>query len=259
MKDLLGKHIFITKDLSWPENGVYRVLRRINRETSSQLISDVQRSVYYTDKGGQRNFDWTRRKWFQKIARRYNKSRLLNEDGSLSDYYGKTTLIDGDHSSMISDVEFDELFRVVKGDGCDDLFQNDLDTFSKKAGFSGLLPKKFYRKTNKAGLILQDVCIDTKSYIGQHLKEVFGVDVYIVDRMWCDKRFVGEQYCGHNYSFEYNRKCDFDRNAVFHQVTSSGCDKSVISAEEDKLNSPILLWIFDGRIVYKEEEGKSTF
>lgn len=259
MKDLLGKHIFITMDLSWPKNGIYRVLRRINRETDSQYISDVQRSPYYTDKGGDRKFDWTRRKWFQKIARRYNKSRLLNNDGSLSDYYGKTTLIDEDYSSMISDIDFNELFRVVKGDGRDDLFQNDLDTFSKKAGFSGLLPNKFYRKTNKAGYILQDVCIDTKGYIGQHLKEVFGVDVYVADRIWCDKRFVGEKYCGHNYDYNYQKSCDFDRNAVFHQVTSSGSDRSVISAEEDKLNSPILMWLFKDRVVYKKEQGKSEF
>lgn len=263
MKDLLGKHIFFTCGLSWPENGIYRALRRINRETRTQYISDVQRAPYVRwnrAKNHQREFDWDRKVWFHKIARRYRKKKLIDKNGNLTNFYHDATFVDdSDYSVMISDKPFEELFTVVKGDGEDDLFEHDLKTFGKKTGWKGVLPKRFYRKTNKGGYILQDVCIDTKSFIGQHLKEVFGVDVYVVDRMWCDKRFVGDQYCGSNYSFENSRECDFDRNAVFHQVTASGGDKPEITKEENNHNSPVLLWFFEDRIVYKEERGLSEF
>lgn len=266
MENLLGKHIFFTCGLSHPKNGIYRVLRRINRETDTQYISDVQRAPYVKwnrARNHQKEFDWDRKVWFQKIARRYKKSKLIDKNGNLTDnYYDATFVDDSDYSVAISDTPFDELFRVVKGDGGDDLYEHDFKTFSKKAGYGGLASNLFpnlFRKTNKDGYILQDVCIDTKSYIGQHLKEVFGVDVYIVDRVWCDKRFVGDQYCGNNYSFEYSRECDFDRNAVFHQVTSSGGDKPEITKEENEGNSPILIWFFKDKIVYKEERGMSEF
>jgi hypothetical protein len=259
MKDLAGKHIFFTCGLSWPENGIYRVLRRINRETNSQYISDVQRVPEVKWPKGGRKIDWEKKVWFQKIAKRYRKNKLFDDNGNFTDHYGDATIVsDSDYSVMISDKPFDELFTVVKGDGEDDLFEHDLKTFKKKLGVGGFLTRK-YRKRNKEGYLLHDVCIDTNSFIGQYLKEVFGVDVYVADRMWCDKRFVGDQYCGSNYSFEYSRECDFDRNAVFYQVTSSGGDKPVISKEENNHNCPVFLWFFEDRIVYKEDSGRGEF
>jgi len=254
MRNLLGQHIFITCNLSWPKDGIYRVLRRINRETKSQYISDVQRFAEVKWTRGNRSIDWEKQIWMQRIARRFRKDKLFNEDGTFSSRYGDVTVVDSrDFSAMISDTPFDEMFRVVKGNGSDDLFEHDLKTFSKKLGIFG----KLHRKTNKDGFLLQDVCIDTESHIGQSLSKVFNLDVYVADRLWCDKRFVGEQYCGHNHRFEYNRDCDFDRNAVFHQVTSSGGDKKIISKEDNNHNSPVFLWFFKDRIVYKEDSGRS--
>lgn len=250
--DLLGKHIFITADLSYPENGIYRVLRRINRETKTQYISDAQRFLFVEEKTGKNN--WKKKPIFYRTSKRFKKKILFDTGGDFTEKYGKVTIVDSnDYTAMKADVLFADLFRVVKGNGRDDLLQYDLDNFPKKLGMFG----KVRRKKNKEGFTLQDVCIDTESYIGKHLKDVFGVDVYVADRIWCDKRFVGNQYCGSNHRFEYSRECDFDRNAVFHQVTGSGGDKVVISSDEDDHNSPVFLWVFDGKIVYKEQSSKS--
>jgi hypothetical protein len=254
-KTLLGRHLFLTCGLSWPKDGIYRVLRRINRESKSQYISDVQRVArQYKGKNGERKFDWDNYEDFKLISRRFRKNLLFDGKGNLTDKYGDATIVDKyDYSEMYSDTPFEELFRVVKGNSRDDLFQHDLKTFSSKIGMFG----KIKNKTNKKGFILQDVCVDSEGYIGQHLSEVFKVDVYVADRIWCDKRFVGEQYCGHNYSFNYSRDCDFDRNAVFHQVTSSGGDKTIISKEDNQKNSPVFIWFFKDRIVYTKAGGRS--
>jgi hypothetical protein len=251
MENLLGKHLFINLNLSFPENGIYRVMRRINRETKTQYISDAQRFLYVKEKGKD---NWDKKPIFHGTSKRYRKKKMFDKQGNLIDKY---KIVDStDYSAMISDIPFNELFKIVKGDGNDYLSKHDLKTFNKKVGLS-LLPKIPFRKTNKDGYILQDVCIDTKSYVANHLKEVFGVDVYVVDRMWCDKRFIGKQYCGHNYSFKYSRECDFDRNAVFYQETSFGGDKSIISKEEDEHNSPVFLWFFKDKIVYKKNSSRS--
>lgn len=249
---LLGKYLFMTSDLSWPKNGVYRALRRINRETKSQYISDVQRVPYCYNKNGKRVFDWKRYEWFQKIAKRFIKNKLFNEDGTLTEYYGKTTLIDGDYSSMLSDTNFNDMFRIVKGDGRNDLWEFESNSIAEQL-------KGIFKKTKVNKGILHPVCIDTNSHIGTTLKKDFGVDVYIVDRMWDDKRFVYDRGVSGHYSHNHQKSCDFDRNAVFHQITNSGADKSIIRDEDNKSNKPILIWFFEDRIVYKEEGGRSEF
>lgn len=240
MKNLLGKHLFVTHTLSWPKGGIYRVLRRINRETSSQYISDVQRV-------GTRA-DWNTKVWFQKIAKRFLKNKLFNDNGTLSYYYGSTTLIDGDFSPMISDTPFSEMFKVVRGNSRDDLFNHEMKMMSKRYSIFSFLHK---HPKNEYKLNLHYVCLDTEGFVGIYLKETFGVDVYVVDRMWDDKRFDG----GH-YDHNYDRSCNFDRNAVIHQITVFGGDKDVISAEEDSNNTTVLIWFFVDRIVYKKESGK---
>ena len=80
MRKLLGKYIFITTSLSWPEGGIYKVLRRINRETKTQYISDTQRLMFLNEEGKN---NWDKKPIFHRTSRRYRKNKLINEDGSL--------------------------------------------------------------------------------------------------------------------------------------------------------------------------------
>jgi hypothetical protein len=204
--ELLSKHIFETFDLSFPVNGVYRALRRINRETETQYISDVQRIFprpTFTEPG-------IRYIWFQKIARRYFKKKLINpETKTFTDYYGEIHLVDDiSFQPMISDTSFEEMFNV-----------------------------------NGINLIQ-----DGTSHIAKTLKKTFGLNVCYRCNFY--------KWNGH-YDYNYDKTSVYDRNAIFYQITNSGEDKKVITPEENQNNSPILMWVFEDKIVYIKAIGRN--
>jgi hypothetical protein len=206
--ELLSKHIFETFDLSFPVNGVYRALRRINRETETQYISDVQRIFprpTFTEPG-------IRYIWFQKIARRYFKNKLINpETKTFTDYYGEIHLVDDtSFQPMISDTSFNNMFNIV-----------GVNTY-----------------------------IDRETHIAKTLKKTFGLEIYYASSMY------NEMWRGH-YDYNYDKTSVYDRNAIFYQITNSGEDKKVITPEENQNNSPILMWVFEDRIVYIKAIGRN--
>ncbi len=230
--NLLNKHLLSTI-VTIDENKVYKFLRRINRETKTQYISDVQRACDW----GETNNKWVN---FQIIARRYRKNKLFLNDKSISDYYGNCKLVEN-NSLLIGDTDFKEMFKIVPGNNRDDLFKYGLNS---RNSFFNL----FQSKKTKPFLC----CLDT-GYIGQYLKETFNVPVYIVDRMY------NEETSKH-FSLGHDEIYDkYQRNAIFYQVTSSGNDKKIITTEENRNNSPIILWFFENHIVYCKATGYSEW
>lgn len=236
---MLGKHILFKSE--WYDkykeyDCTWTTLRRMNRETKSQLISDTQRIPV----------DWSAKPWvlkhFQITAKRYKKNKLFLPDGSFSDYYGKTTLIETDITPMISDTPFEEMFRVAKGATRETIWDYEIVFMNKlysilKYGFKK--PKPI-------------CCLDTEHYIGKHLNEVFNLPVYYVNRIWFDD--IGE-----HFRAEFKKSCNYDRNLIFHQVTSCGGDLKLISNENNENNDAIFIWVFKDKIVYKTSDGRSEW
>jgi|ERR1035437_731833 hypothetical protein len=206
---------------------VYNTLRRMNRETKSQLISDAQRTPV----------DWSAEPivWinFQVVAKRYRKNRLFNLDGTLSNYYGNSTLIKGDITPLVGDKPFEDMFKIVK---ClkANLFGYEMSLWAKLTTFQKSQTQAY-------------CCIDDDNYINKHLGELFGLPVYFVERIF--NKQTGR------FNFNFKKSNDYERNVVFYQVTSSGGDKKVITNEENDENCPILIWAFKDKIVYKMTAG----
>lgn len=224
------------------KNCVSTRLRRINRETKSQLISDCQRiPLFYKTRNRK---DENSIIHHQITAKRYLKNKIFNEDGTLSNYYGETYIVNEDMSPMYCDVPFNKLFKVVPGKSEEDLFQYQLKNTFKR--FKETFKKK---KKNRP----HDVCLSLEDPIGIHLKEVFNVDVYIVDRMW---DYEEEEHFSYS---NFRNSNDYERNAILHQVTCFGGDKKIISKEDNDKNLPIIMWVFPDKIVYKESSGHSEW
>lgn len=235
--DLLGKHILIKNE--WYDeyrkhDAIWTSLRRINRETKSQLISDTQRTP----------IDWSAKpliwKHFQVTARRFKKAKLFLPNGDFTDYYGKTTLIENDISPMISDTPFDEMFKVVNGRTRKTLWEYESN---KRNGFLSL-----FREFKTIPLC----CNDIETYVGKYLTETFGLPAFYVDRIWFDD--IKEHYFPNQLT-----TCKYDRNMVFYQVTNSGDDLELISNEDNKKNESVLMWVFKDKIVYKTSDGRGAW
>lgn len=235
--NMLGKHILFKGE--WYDeykkyDCTWTTLRRMNRETKSQLISDTQRIPV----------DWGADPWvlkhFQLTAKRYRKDKLFLANGSLSDVYGKTSLIETDITPMISDTPFDEMFKVVKGRTRDTLWEYEAD---KRNGFLSL-----FREFKTIPLC----CHDTETYIGKHLSKTFGLPTYYVDRIWFHET-------SEHFHAEFKKSCKYDRNLIFHQVTTSGGDLKLITKEDNDNNEAIFMWVFKDKIVYKTSDGRSQW
>ena len=206
---------------------VRTVMRRMNRETKSQFISDAQRIPV---DWGEKPIRW---KNFQVVAKRYYKKKLFNSDGTLSNYYGNSTFIKGDITPLVGDKPFEEMFTIVKSSK-DDLFHYEISIWDKLTKTQSLKTQAY-------------CCIDKDDYIGKHLGELFGLPVYFVDRIF-------NKQTGH-FDYEFTKSNDYERNAIFYQVTSSGDDKKIITNEENDMNEPIFIWAFKDKIVYKTALG----
>lgn len=202
-------------------------MRRFSRETKSQLISDAQRIPK----------DWSADplQWmhFQLVARRFKKNKLFNPDGSFTDHYGKTTLVNGLIPELISDTEFDEMFAITKCE-IDDL------PYYKPSWIKNLFTELFTEYKDAF------VCLDEENPIAKHLKSIFNVPIYLSERIFINREHF--RYC--------KGKDDvYDRNSVFYQVTCFGDDLPVISNDENNKNRPIFIWFFKDKIVYKLADG----
>lgn len=239
MISLKNKYIFFSIDLSIPENGVKRVLRRINRESKTQFISDVQRVPARVK--GSNDFNWGIYSNFHIIAKRFIKNKLFNDKAELTNYYGETTaLIEDDLSSMLSDVPFEEMFNIVEGNNKNDIYNHIYNV----ENFAEIRKNKILKPFN--------VCIDSEGEIGKLLKKEFNIDVYVTDVLY---DHINKKHFDYNYS----KKDKYSRNSILHQVTKFGNDKKQISKEDNSKNSPIIMWIFKDKIVYKESSGHSEW
>jgi len=247
---LLGKQLLVTHkwyDDYKKSDKIYRVLRRINRETKTQFISDVQRvpKSWRSEEGLNSMIN------FQKIARRFRKSKLI-VDNKFTDYYGQISLCNSS-DPMLSDTLFSDMFVVVDST-VDDLHMYDWERrqnyYFGLISYDRIKEKVFKRLGKEMDRPKHPCCLDTETYVSKYLGQEFNKPVYYVDRMY-------DTVEKEHWSHELDPTNMYDRNFIFHQVTSSGGDKSVITSEENEPNDSIGFWVFSDRIVYVKQSGCS--
>lgn len=223
---LLGKYLL---DSSYG----MRWLRRINRQTPTAFCSDVQRTCPRAkgQAGIRREWDWNRRIYFRKHAKRYR----FTESGELvrlarnhcKDPRSDVKLVE-DLSSLRCEYTFDQLF----GSGCTlgATLRDPMQVFC--------WPASMEQDTSVRHLTF-NYWVDLNRY----LKELFGVPVYV-------------STAGHHMVTEQPRYKD---TGICMHVTHLAGDQSAISQEENHNNHTIVFWLFEDRVVYCNASGISTW
>ena len=204
-------------------------LRRISRETRTQLISDTQRDTTWRKK-------LLTHHWFQKIAHRYRKNKLFMGDGSFSNYYGNMSWFDNnDLSRLISDTPFDEMFHVTQETN---LFERILASLKKKT--------------------FTFPCILDDTQTGVDLQNLFGLPVYFIDSMFTTGKHTpdGESK---SYRNKYKLDCKYDRNIIFHQLTIHGTNDAIITNEMNKDNKSMFIFVFEDKVLWRYSAGRDLW
>jgi len=233
--ELLGKHLLFKNEWYSEHHGydcVWTTLRRINRETKTQYISDTQRMVIDWDK---EPYEY---KWFHITAKRFRKKKIEKYiDNVIDDLHGEI-------ERLKSDVEFDDMFTVIDVTNSMDLHMHH----SQRVMDSYHPIKKFINKKRTKFPCYQDLSSPT----AMRLNNIFCLPVYEV----C---FMFNEVTGKHLKFDHRKECDYNRNLIFHQLTVGGDDKKIITDEENEGNQAIFIWVFEDRIVYKDSEGRSEW
>jgi hypothetical protein len=263
-------------------NAKYKWVRRINRVSPAQLISDTQR---VSDYEGEDLEDWDFY-YFKKFAKRFR----------LKDYNEKYEVIKNDRQSLndalLSKKSFKELFQTDVDKIQDkQAFIDAVQERATKYGGKPLTGKKLDEEIFSNGFIghksfelyntLRDVYKDMfkrifksselytlqqfltdynhslkqkeeKSYntdykVFEYLQDLFGKPVYKLGD--CLRQYIQEDLA---YS-------DLSKNQYFMQITHFGDDKENIKNSDNKFNDTISFWVFEDRVVYQEDSGRSSW
>jgi len=237
MENIVGKYILDT----WI-NGKYvtRWLRRINRETKTQYVSDVLRynknwdddidDMYYVGR------------WAKRYAKTPNGFKYIATNRSSPDGKSHLTLVD-----KLGDVKCVETFEK--------LFQTDVRTFMSD------------NSEDESGVIF-----DIKLRYKENIKdEHFKLERYIRkatskdDTYWNSTiiKFLEDEFNLPIFRFRLHL-CEHENNLVlktathFH-ITHFGDDAKVVDRKVNYANKTILFWLFDDKVVFTYQDGIGTW
>lgn len=202
-----------------------RWLRRINRQTDTQYVSDCQRTLT-----GKRDcFD---KKKFYDCATRFkvgkNSGKLIelgrkNPDGKLS-----VALVE-DMSQIDCDMTYEEFLAEI--DALNKKAKDEMQAYFRSVRLSE-------PKTGKS-----DIFKDLFTPYVKHLKELFGEDITVLK-------------ISHEHVFSTTHDNNkLAQNAVHYHITVHGGEADTITFEEDRNNSTIVFWKFGKTIVFDFASG----
>lgn len=212
----------------WRHNGGFedKWLRRINRQTKTQYISDCQRYLICGDEKYMKGI-------FQSCATRFIISKVTglltmirgcraNADGTL------TTMLLDDYSVLDCDYSLEKFIEEIGNYKCTDFNEDDEEI-------------EIFKKLRVIDVKDGDTWY---SHIVEHLRDVFGKDIklmYLLDS-------IGYLSTTHDTNLIAN-------SAIHYHITIYGENKKIISSEEDRHNRTISFWKFGDVIVFKNESG----
>jgi hypothetical protein len=219
-------------------------LRRITRQSKTQLICDVQRTLLLSDKykkmydAGHDYMMGVYPRWAKRFKIKNNDikesiTHLHNTDG-----VRKSTLLNGDFSKLLCPHKYEDLFNV----DIRPLFEKDSITISS-ADDSYNVHKDIFTEDRFYFLSVEPVTSDHDYYgnIAGHLYDLFKVPVYKVYDLWFKINTI------HDRSI-YN-------SGIKYHINHYGGDVPIITSKENRKNRTISFWLFEDKVVFKTEDG----
>ncbi len=199
-----------------------RWLRRINRQTDTQYISDCERTLT-----GKR--DCYDKQIFYHCATRF---KLSKQEGKLIELGRKNP--DGNLS-----VALVEDFSQIDCDMSYEEFLAEIEALNKKAKEENKDKMTAYFRSVR----LSDPKNELFTPYKEHLKELFGDDITILK-------------ISHESVFSTTHDNNLlSRNAIHYHITIHGGNDDTISFEADRNNSTIVFWKFGKTIVFDFASG----
>lgn len=255
MKNLKNKYLLC----HWIHNEGYetRWLRRITRQTKTQLICDVQRTLLLSDKY-KKMYD-NRSDYFIGIVKRWAKrfymkdGKIIAQNTHLSNPDGKSiiTFIDDNKDDLLCSLSYNELFeRDIREFLPED--SSTRETITQYVERKG----KFYAEQGvpfdgeKLYTIVTEPMDENDDIWGEttkHLKKLFNRLVYMVNELYV-------KICT-----THDEKSLFRQTATHYHINHHGDDKLILTRIENKFNRTISFWLFEDRVVFKDEDGIGTW
>lgn len=223
-------------------------LRRINYETETDYVSDVQRYVKdWKIKGD--NYEYVHvGKW----ARRYRKTK----DGGFKSV--STKLSNPDGKSILSLVT--DLKTLKCKYTFEELFNTDLRNIQNPEAYplKSLLRRQErneLRKTKDENLfLLRDHCYLSDSSPNQNA--IMGWDAKLVK--YLEEQFGVPVYDLNEKVSEWNKQSKLTQSGTYFHITHFGGEKKSLTRDENDMNRTIMFWLFDDKLIFQYEEGRDT-
>ena len=244
-KSLIGK--FIKEE--WV-NGEYKQtwLRRVNRETNTQYISDVQRYVKSWE-GKESEKKIFVGKWAKRYAKLkngqvgYKTTHRSNPDGKM------TLSIVTDLSTQLCSCSYSELFEtdVREIQDAKEYPRKGLEArqerASKRDNYDKLVCEKDY--------VLAEYIVLQK---GTDTHPIGGWDAPITK--YLEETFKVPVYNLYENIREHWKLSKLSKSGTLMHITHFGNDKEVITFDENYHNRTIMFWLFKDKLVFQYEDGK---
>jgi hypothetical protein len=247
MENLIGKYIIST----WKHNEGFQQnwLRRINRQTKTQYVSDVQWTLLLSDKY-KKLYDADSDFFYKRFNRcafrcRFAKGKFIPQKSYLSNSDGVDILnLVEDFSTLKCEYEYSHLFendiRNILPSDSKKLkeFKDTWDYFEEKE-LNNNTEDKFY--------VFNTYKTKEDDTVAAHLRELFG-DVEVLK--------VSEAI----HSIDtIHEKSIYSNTAIHYHINFHGGEKEIRSRQENYHNTTISFWFFGDRIVYKYNSGIASW
>jgi len=245
MENLYNKFVFDC----WKNYNGYeqKWMRRITRQTKTQYIADCQHTLALSDKykklynkGSEYLYEI-----FQHCAKRFRmvNGKLTGQVTHLSNPDGvKTVTLIEDFNIMTCKYKYEELFdidvREVLPVDSRTLSQlkRKCEIYSKN---SKMVESDFYILTTVTN---ENSYTDCFKEVYEHLNNLFNRPVYMIDEMFARIDTTHE-------------RSKYSDSAIHYHMNFFGDDKPVITFKENQKNVTISFWLFEDRVVFKNEDG----
>ncbi len=250
MKNLIGKYIIST----WDHREGYKQnwLRRINRQTATQYISDVQWTLLLSDKYRklyETGVDFFYKRFTSAAFRcRFANGKFIPQKTHLSNPNGVQVLnLVEDFSLLKCKYSYSDLFetdiRKILPDDSDMLKEfEDSWKFFEERNLNNNTKEKFFTFTTYKPKDYYD-----ENSVSAHLRKLFG-DVEVLK--------VHESI----HSMDtINETSIYSDTAIHYHINFHGGEKEIRSRKENYHNTTICFWFFGDTIVYKYAQGLNSW
>lgn len=246
MENLTGKYIFT----QWKHNNGFQQnwLRKITRQTKTQVICDVQHTLALSSKykkmyaAGNDYFFIKVKKWAKRF--KYQDYQLVRKTTHLDNTDGiHSVKIVNDFNSLLCVYKYNELFETDIRDFLSEhshtlnSANHIFKVYSEHVKERDNLHNIIYKIDTKLVNISDDVYGKTAKYLGN----LFNLPVYRVTGL-----------VNVNTIHDLGR---FSESAIHYHMIQEGWDKDIINWDQHMKNMTVSFWVFEDRVVFQSQDG----